>query len=92
MGKTLPFSCPVCGRVTDYPIRVLIEGAHLDCPFCKVSIKLHGHMLAYVKRRLTKIGAKRPSFPLPNRPSGAKPAIAVIGGPAFPKINAPVNV
>lgn len=55
MEKTLPFSCPVCGRVTDYPIRVLIEGAQLDCPFCKVSIKLHGHMLAYVQKEIQKL-------------------------------------
>ena len=55
MGKTLPFSCPVCGRVTDYPIRGLIEGAQLDCPFCKVSIKLHGHMLAYIQKEIQKL-------------------------------------
>ena len=55
MGKTLSFSCPVCGRVTDYPIRVLIEGAHLDCPFCKVSIILHGHMLTYVQKEIQEL-------------------------------------
>jgi hypothetical protein len=59
MENTLPFSCPVCGRVTDYPIRVLIEGAHLDCPFCKVSIKLHGHMLAYVQKEIQKLERER---------------------------------
>jgi hypothetical protein len=55
MEKTLPFSCPVCGRVTDYPIRILIEGVQLNCPFCRVSIKLHGHMLAYVQKEIQKL-------------------------------------
>jgi len=59
MENTLPFSCPVCGRVTDYPIGVLTEGAQLDCPFCKVSLKLHGHMLDYVQKGIQKLERER---------------------------------
>ena len=62
MEKTLPFSCPVCGRVTDYPIRGLTEGAPLECPFCKVSIKLHGHMLEYVKKEIAKLNEADPAL------------------------------
>jgi hypothetical protein len=53
-GKTgdrkIPFSCPVCGRKTDYPAEELVEGAVLVCSFCKLTLKLHGHMLQEVQR------------------------------------------
>jgi hypothetical protein len=54
MTKTLPFSCPVCGRKTDYPLNELVEGAVLTCPFCKLTLNLHGHMLEEVKREIEK--------------------------------------
>jgi hypothetical protein len=60
MEKTLPFSCPVCARVTDYPVHILVEGALLSCPFCKVKLRLHGHMLAYVQKEIEKLNLNAP--------------------------------
>ena len=54
MTKTLPFSCPVCGRKTDYPLNELVEGAVLTCPFCKLTLNLHGHMLEEVRKEIEK--------------------------------------
>jgi hypothetical protein len=62
MEKTFPFSCPVCARAADYPINQLVEGAMLNCPFCKVSLRLHGHMLAYVQKEIEKLKASDPDF------------------------------
>jgi len=55
MEKRLPFSCPICGRKTDYPIGHLKEGAVLTCPFCKLILTLHGHMLEEVKKEIKKL-------------------------------------
>lgn len=54
----LPFSCPVCGRKTEYPTDQLVEGALLTCPFCKLTLKLHGHMLEDVQREIEKLKGK----------------------------------
>jgi transcription elongation factor Elf1 len=54
----IPFTCPVCGRKTDRPIAELVEGAVLSCPFCKLTLKLHGHMLEEVKREIQKLEEK----------------------------------
>jgi len=59
MEKKLPFSCPVCGRKKDYPITDLVEGAGLTCPFCKLTITLHGHMLDDVRKEIQKLKEKR---------------------------------
>ncbi len=56
--KTLPFTCPICGRKTDYPVDALTEGASLTCPFCKLTLNLHGHMWQEVQQELAKIGSK----------------------------------
>ncbi len=53
--KTLPFSCPICGRKKDYPLEDLYEGAILACPFCKLTLTLHGHMWKDVQKELQKI-------------------------------------
>jgi uncharacterized Zn finger protein (UPF0148 family) len=58
MGKKLPFSCPICARKTDYPLAKLKKGAVLACPFCKLTLTLHGHMLEEVKKEVRKIKGK----------------------------------
>ncbi len=55
MKDKLPFSCPICARSTEYPIAELKEGAKLTCPFCKLTINLHGHMLEYVQKEIEKL-------------------------------------
>jgi transcription elongation factor Elf1 len=50
-----PFSCPVCGRKTEYLCAELVEGAVLTCSFCRLSLTLHGHMLADVQREIQKL-------------------------------------
>jgi transcription elongation factor Elf1 len=55
----ISFSCPVCAHKTDYPITQMVEGAILSCSLCKLTIKLHGHMLQEVQREIEKLGKKR---------------------------------
>jgi transcription elongation factor Elf1 len=55
MGKNLPFTCPVCGRKKDYSLAELVEGAILTCPFCKLTLTLHGHMWEDVQKEIQKI-------------------------------------
>jgi transcription elongation factor Elf1 len=55
MKQKLPFSCPVCGRKKEYPITELVEGASLNCPFCKLTITLHGHMLEDIQKEIQKL-------------------------------------
>ena len=62
MENVYPFSCPVCARATEYPIHWLVEGAMLNCSFCKVSLRLHGHMLAYVQKEIEKLKSSDPEF------------------------------
>ncbi len=33
----------------------MVEGTQLTCPFCKLTITLHGHMLEYVKKEMERI-------------------------------------
>jgi hypothetical protein len=53
--RKIPFSCPVCGRKTDYPAEELVEGAVVVCSFCKLTLKLHGHMLQDVQREIGRL-------------------------------------
>ncbi len=53
--KKLPFTCPICGRSTEYPVAEMVEGAILTCPFCKLTLNLHGHMLEDVRREIKKL-------------------------------------
>ena len=50
-----PFTCPICGRKTDYPVTELVEGAKLTCPFCKFRLTLHGHMLEDVQKEIKRL-------------------------------------
>jgi len=54
----LPFTCPVCGRKTEYLFEALVEGASLTCPFCRLTLTLHGHMLEEVQRGIQKLMEK----------------------------------
>ena len=54
----LPFTCPVCGRKTEYLFEALVEGASLTCPFCRLTLTLHGHMLEEVQREIKKLTDK----------------------------------
>jgi hypothetical protein len=56
--KKLPFCCPICGRTTDYPLTALAEGAVLTCPFCNLTLTLHGHMWEDVQREIKKLTGK----------------------------------
>jgi ribosomal protein L37AE/L43A len=58
MEQKLPFVCPVCGRKTEYRVPELIEGAVLTCPFCKLTLTLHGHMLEDVQKEIEKLKEK----------------------------------
>ncbi|MFB3886711.1 MAG: hypothetical protein ACE144_15900 [Thermodesulfobacteriota bacterium] len=58
MKEKLPFTCPVCGRKTEYPLTELIEGTILTCPFCKLTLTLHGHMWEDVKREIQNLDRK----------------------------------
>jgi transcription elongation factor Elf1 len=58
MRKKLAFSCPVCGRKTDYPVTKLVEGAVLTCPFCKLTLTLHSHMWKNVQKEIEKLKDK----------------------------------
>ncbi len=55
MKDKLPFCGPVCGRNTEYPLSQLVAGAVLTCPFCKLTLTLHGHMLEDVQREIQKL-------------------------------------
>jgi hypothetical protein len=57
MEKKLSFGCPVCGRNTDYPVHQMVEGAPITCPYCKLTITLHGHMLEYVQKEIERLKA-----------------------------------
>jgi len=54
-SEKLPFSCPVCGRKKDYLVTELVEGAVLTCPFCKLTLTLHGHMWEDVQKEIQKL-------------------------------------
>jgi len=56
--KTLPFTCPICGRKTDHPLDGFTEGAEIVCPFCKLKLTLHGHMWQEVQQELAKLGPR----------------------------------
>jgi transcription elongation factor Elf1 len=58
MQKKLSFSCPVCGRKTEYSVEDLFEGAILTCPFCKLTLNLHGHMWEDVQKEIQKLREK----------------------------------
>jgi transcription elongation factor Elf1 len=58
MKNKLPFTCPVCGRQKEYSLEELFEGAVLTCPFCKLTLTLHGHMWQDVQNEIQKLKEK----------------------------------
>lgn len=56
--NSLPFTCPICGRRNEYPVGHMVEGASITCPFCKLTLTLHGHMLEDVRKEISKLKAK----------------------------------
>jgi transcription elongation factor Elf1 len=58
MENKLPFSCPICGRKKEYLVTELVEGAVLTCPFCKLTITLHGHMWKDIQKEIQKLKGK----------------------------------
>ena len=57
--RTIPFGCPICGRKKEYPVEEMVEGAVLECPFCKLKLTLHGHMLQEVQAQIEKLKAAK---------------------------------
>jgi ribosome-binding protein aMBF1 (putative translation factor) len=57
--RTLPFTCPICGRKTDHPVALMQEGAELTCPFCKLKLTLHGHMWGEIQGELEKLKGRQ---------------------------------
>ena len=55
----IAFSCPVCGRKTDYDVEKIVEGTILICPFCKLSLRIHGHMWQDIQREIEKLKRER---------------------------------
>jgi len=55
MEQKISFTCPVCGRKTDYKVNELFEGALLTCPMCKLTLNLHGHMWEDVQKEIQKL-------------------------------------
>ena len=58
MKNKLSFTCPVCGRKTDYLLTELKEGAVLTCSFCKLTLTLHGHMWEDVQKEIQNLRRK----------------------------------
>jgi rubrerythrin len=54
-SKKLPFPCPICGRKKEYLLTELYEGSILTCPFCKLTLTLHGHMWEDVQKEIQKL-------------------------------------
>jgi transcription elongation factor Elf1 len=53
--KQLPITCPLCGRKNSFALEILVEGSTIVCPFCSVSLKLHGHMLEEIQTQIAKL-------------------------------------
>jgi hypothetical protein len=51
----LPITCPLCGRKSEHPLENLVEGAPLNCPFCPLKLKLHGHMWEEIRTEIAKL-------------------------------------
>jgi hypothetical protein len=57
--KLLPVTCPLCGRKNEYSPESLFEGAAIACQFCKLELKLHGHMLEDIQKEIAKLQEKQ---------------------------------
>ncbi len=56
--RSLPVTCPLCGRRSDHPLEDLKEGSDMGCPFCGVKLNLHGHMWEEIKNEIEKIKSR----------------------------------
>jgi hypothetical protein len=56
--KQLPVTCPLCGRKSEYSLETLVEGSILTCQFCKLQLKLHGHMWDDIQTEIAKVREK----------------------------------
>jgi hypothetical protein len=56
--ERLPFPCPVCGKKTEYSPGELAEGTILTCPFCGLTLTLHGHMWKDVQKEIERLKDK----------------------------------
>jgi len=48
-------TCPLCGKRNEYPRESLAEGAPLECPVCKVKLRIHGHMWEDIQREIARL-------------------------------------
>jgi uncharacterized Zn finger protein (UPF0148 family) len=59
MAETLlPITCPLCGRKNQFPLNILHEGSQIQCPVCKVTLTLHGHMLEEIEADIARLKQK----------------------------------
>jgi hypothetical protein len=56
--EQLPITCPLCGKKNEFPLDTLFEGSDFQCPFCKVKLKLHGHMWEDIQGEIAKLKQK----------------------------------
>jgi hypothetical protein len=56
--RQLPVTCPLCGRKSEYSLETLFEGSILTCRFCKLQLKLHGHMWEDIQTEIAKVREK----------------------------------
>ncbi|MBN2241498.1 MAG: hypothetical protein JW793_02315 [Acidobacteria bacterium] len=56
--RSLPLTCPLCGRRGDHPLEGLKEGADMVCAFCGVKLNLHGHMWEEIRSEIKRLKPK----------------------------------
>ena len=54
----VPITCPLCGRKNKYPLEILFEGSTITCFFCKLQLKLHGHMWEDIQAEIARLPEK----------------------------------
>jgi transcription elongation factor Elf1 len=58
--RTLPVTCPLCGRSSDHLLENLKEGENMVCSFCGVKLNLHGHMWEEIRNEIEKLKSTSP--------------------------------
>jgi hypothetical protein len=56
--RSLPVTCPLCGRRSEHPLEDLKEGADMGCTFCGVKLNLHGHMWREIQEQIAGLKQK----------------------------------